>query len=125
MSGDTTMAVCAEPGAVGLRASRVVAIDGNGIRRWGVWYDKHITSPLIIGSDAMMCTVTEDAAADWHDVLVLWRDGRIRRHIACSTVPRIMPDPVVTPNRTLMMGTAKGCTIVTLDETLMYNILPQ
>lgn len=125
MSGDTTMAVCAEPGAVGLRASRVVAIDGNGTRRWGVWYDKLITSPLVIGSDAMMCTVTEDAAAGWHDVLVLWRDGRIRRHIACSDVPRIMPDPVVTSNRTLMMGAAKGCTIVTLDETLMYNILPQ
>jgi len=125
MSGDTTMVVCAEPGAIGLRASRVVAIDGSGVRRWGVWYDKLITSPLVIGSDAMMCTVTEDASAGWHDVLVLWRDGRIRRHIACSDVPRIMPDPVLTPNRTLMMGAAKGCTIVTLDETLMYNILSQ
>lgn len=125
LSGDTTMVVCAEPGAVGLRASRIVAIDGSGVRRWGVWYDKLITSPLIIGSDAMMCTITEDASAGWHDVLVLWRDGRIRRHIACNAVPRIMPDPVVTSNRTLMMGAAKGCTIVTLDETLMYNILPQ
>lgn len=125
VSGDTSYIVTAEPGAVGLRASRIIAIDGGGSRRWGIWYDKVITSPLVIGTDAMYCTVTEDASATWHDVLVLWRDGRIRRHIACTTVPRIIPDPVVTPTQTLLLAAADGCRVVTLDETLMYNILPQ
>ncbi|MBU3741466.1 MAG: PQQ-like beta-propeller repeat protein [Candidatus Kapabacteria bacterium] len=125
VSGDTSYVVTAEPGAVGLRASRIIAIDGGGTRRWGIWYDKVITSPLIIASDAMLFTVTEDASATWHDVLILWRDGRIRRHIAGTNVPRIIPDPVVTPTQTVMMAAADGCRIVTLDETLMYNILPQ
>lgn len=123
--GDTTYVVASEPGALAARASRVIAMDDRGARLWGVWYDKVITSPLIIGHDAMLCTVTEDVSAHWHDVMVLWRDGRIRRHIPLSKVPRVLPEPVVTPNRTVQMAAADGCTVVVCDETLMYNILPQ
>jgi hypothetical protein len=124
-SGDTTYVVASEPGAIAARASRVRAIDGAGVRRWGVWYNSVITSPLIIGHDAMLCTATEAASADWHDVLVLWRDGRIRRHIPLGKMPRILPDPLVTPNRTVQMAAADGCTVVVCDETLMYNVIQQ
>lgn len=124
-SGDTVYVVATEPGAVASRASRVIAVGPQGRRLWGVWYDKAITSPLVIGNDAMVCTATEDVGMRWHDVMVLWRDGRIRRHIPFGAVPRALPLPVVAYDGTVMLGAADGCTLLRCTERLMYTILPQ
>lgn len=124
-SGDTTFVVAVEPGGVGAAATRIIAIGDAGRRLWGVWYDKSITSPLIVGTDALICTVTEDAGLRWHDVMVIWRDGRIRRLIPFGGVPRALPSPVASLDGTVILATADGCGLLRCTERLMYNMLPQ
>jgi len=121
--GDTLYIVAMERGMVDKPSSHIYAINGSGVELWNTWYDQGLRSPCYVSSECMTACAAPTTTAEWTNVLVLYRNGRIRRLIDLGNEPLTTDMPDVDSDGALVFACADTSALLRIEHKSLTDLL--
>lgn len=122
-SGDTLYIVAMERGMLDRPSSHIYAVHGNGKELWNVWYDQGLRSPCYVSSECMAVCSSPTQKAEWTNVLMLYRNGRIRRLVDLGNEPLTTDLPDVDADGALVFACADTAALLRIEHKSLTDLL--
>jgi len=121
--GDSLYIVAMERGMIDRPSSRIYAISSSGKEYWNVWYDFNLRSPCYVSSDCMAVCASPTLKAEWTNVLMVYRNGRIRRLIDLGNEPLTTDLPDVETDGALVFACADTSALLRIEHKSLTDLL--